>query len=197
VTNDMRDAWRSQGGPPHHRGPSPSDVRVTGAPAGRRFPFGTVFGLALLGGIGWAVWKYHGVIIEKFHVTTDAENAAEAFIHKIPSKAKSELFLEEAAKLGNSDALTVHSALKTRWFVAYAPLGSEEKPRILRDDGFRADAHGFFTGVLLDPASGAPATGLKRAPKPSALSASWRNVKLEEDSRPWRVIVGWSEKPAE
>ncbi len=193
----MRDAWRSHGGPPHHRGPSPGDVRVTGAPAARRFPFSTVLGIALLGAIGWAVWKYHDVIIDKFHVTTDAENAAEAFIHKIPAKLQSETFVEEAAKLGQADALTVHSAMKTRWFVAYGPVGSEEKPRVVRDDGFRDDAHGFFTGVLLDPAPGVAATGLKRAPKPSSLSASWRSVTLAEDVRPWRVVVGWSEKPAE
>ena len=52
-------------------------------------------------------------------------------------------------------------------------------------------------GVLADPGAGAPATGLKYAPKPSTLCATWRTVAITDDSRPWRVVVGWSEKPIE
>jgi hypothetical protein len=193
----MRDAWKSHGGPPHHRGPSPNDVRVTGVPTTRGFPFSTIFGLLILGGIGWAVWKYHAVIIAKFHVATDAENAAEVFIHGIPAQAQSEIHLREAATNANSDALTVHSAKKTRWFVAYGPVGSEEKPRIVRDDGFQAPAQEFFEGALTDANPGVESTGLKYAPKPSTLSVSWRTVKIEFDKHVWRVVVGWSEKPTE
>jgi hypothetical protein len=193
----MRDAWRSHGGPPHQRGPSPGDVRVTGAPAGRGFPFSTILGLLILGAIGWAGWKYYPQIVAKFHIATDAENAAEVFVHHVPAEFQSEVFLEEAAKNAQSDALTVHSAKKTRWFVAYGPVGGEEKPRIVRDDGFQGPANEFFVGALADPGAGVPTTGLKYAPKPSTLTVSWRTVKVQLDKRPWRVVVGWSEKPTE
>jgi hypothetical protein len=193
----MRDAWRSHGGPPHQRGPSHGDVRVTGVSTSRGFPFSTVFGLLILGAIGWAVWKYHAQIIAKFHMATDAENAAEVFVHQIPAQFQTEVFLQEAATNANLNALTVHAVKKTRWFVAFGPVGSEEKPRIVRDDDFKDDAHAFFLGVLGDPGSGVAPTGLKYAPKPSELCASWRTTQIDYDKRPWRVVVGWSEKPVE
>jgi hypothetical protein len=197
VSNDLRDAWRQHGGPPNRGGPSYGSPRVTGASSGTRFPFSTVFGLLILGAIGWAVWKYHAAIFAKFHMATDAENAAEVFIHDIPVQAESEVHLREAAINAMNNALTVHAAKKTRWYVAYGPIGSEEKPRVVRDDSFDPDGHAFFDGVLTDAGGGVPQTGLKSAPKPSTLSASWRTVKVPSDSHMWRVVVGWSEKPTE
>jgi hypothetical protein len=191
----MRDAWRA-GGSSSHR-PSYGDAQVTGV-SRRGIPFSMIFGLLILAGLGYAAWKYGPALAAKFHITTDAENAAEHFHAGISSTMRSENALKEAVLHGNSGALSVHAARKTRWWVAFGPTGaSEEKPRMVRDDGYPADANAFFLGVLADPGPGAAPAGFKPGPKPSLLRASWTDVKLAEDSRPWRVVVGWSENASQ
>jgi len=189
----MRDAWKT-GGSSHHGGPAGgNDVRVTGAPSGSGFPFSTVFGVLIVAAIGYAAWKYGPALAEKFHTASAAENASETYVNAIATQSPSEESLAEAARNGVGDALMVHAARGTKWYVAYGPNGGDVKPHVLRDDDFKDDAHQFFDGLIAEGGKGA-ATGMKKGPKDSGLVARWRSVSLPYDSRTWRVVVGWTEK---
>ncbi len=170
------------------------DVRVTGAPSRGGFPFSTVFGLIILGAVGWAAWKFYPQLIAKFHMATPAENAADVFVHGIPPQEPSEDSLAEAARNGSSDALNVHAAHGVKWYVAYGTPGGLEKPRVVRNDDFGDDARKFFDGVIADAdAKGKDAAmGMKSAPSPARWCVSWRTVTLPYYSHPWRVVVGWT-----
>jgi hypothetical protein len=186
-----RDLWNNKRA--GHRGIEPLGSRQDmphPRRSGERNWFKTLFVLALLGGAGYAAWKYGRPLLARFRSSADVEQCAGKVLNHLPGKVKTEEELRDAVAREVQDTLTTHYAFKARWYVCFGPSG--EGIRVARDDAFAAGEKAFAERLIDASRKRHDAQGVHENVFSYPLGAGYATVTVGDE--PWCVVVGWSEK---